>query len=92
MWTRTANQWSTPKTRSVNPTGVKLDLGPPLDSVEETRRGLQNLLDGRTERTDLAGISSVDTALAFHLSSMRDMTKVHLPLRGEDLLFDVPIT
>jgi len=92
MWTRPIDQWSTPKTRSVNPTSVELDLGPPLDSVEETRRGLQDLLNGRTERTDLSGISSVDTALAFHLSGMRGMSRVELPLRGEDLSFDVPIT
>lgn len=92
IWTRPEDKRDELKTRFVAPVPVQRDIPGLGDVVDATRRCMENLLNGRKERTDLAGISSVDTVLAFHLSGMRGNGKVQLPLHDGDLSFDVPIT
>lgn len=89
---RPADQRQVAKTRFVMPEEVPFDAGPNLDLVEATRQCLDDLVGAH--RIDTAGgaVDAVDAVIAFHLSSARGGARVALPLAGDDLLFDVPIT
>lgn len=80
------------KTRSVAPERVDFDPGPALDIVDATRRCVENLVGPDPENTVSSGIASVDTVIGFHLSAARGGAAVALPLEGEDLAVDIPIT
>jgi predicted dehydrogenase len=80
------------KTRLVQPEPVGIDHGPALDIVQATRDCLLDLLGPFEHPTVGAGIESVDVVLGAHLSSQRGGARVALPLTGQDLALDVPIT
>jgi len=92
IYARPPEQRQVLKTRFVEPKRIAFDAGPPMDVVAATRECMRDLLDGPREDTVSAGIAAVDTVMAFHLSAQRDLAKVALPLRGEDLRFEVAIT
>lgn len=92
VWARPLSKRNEPSSRFVSPERVEFVTPDATEIVEATRRCLEDLLNGRTERTDLGGLSAVDTVLAFHLSNKRNLAKVPVPLSGEDLLLDIPIT
>lgn len=89
---RPADQRGVAKTRLVQPEPVALDHGPALDIVQATRDCLADLVGPFAQPTAAAGIESVDVVLAAHLSSARGGARVALPLAGQDLTLDVPIT
>ncbi|MBI5518593.1 MAG: Gfo/Idh/MocA family oxidoreductase [Desulfovibrio sp.] len=89
---RPADQRHVAKTRLVQPEPVALDHGPALDIVQATADCLADLLGPYAHPTTDAGIESVDVVLAAHLSSARGGARVALPLAGDDLKLDVPIT
>ena len=76
----------------MQPEPVALDHGPALDIVQATADCLADLLGPYAHPTTDAGIESVDVVLAAHLSSARGGARVALPLAGDDLKLDVPIT
>lgn len=92
IYSRPADQRHLPKTRFVEPELVAFDQGEPMDVVEATAACLRDLVGSHREKTADAGIAAVDTVMAFHLSSQRRLARVDLPLTGDDLDFDVPIT
>jgi predicted dehydrogenase len=94
---RPVDQRHVAKTRVVQPEGVPMDQGPALDIVQATRDCLLDLLGPHSfptvpHSTVQAGIESVDVVLGAHLSSQRGGARVALPLSGEALALDVPIT
>ena len=89
---RPAAQRGELKTRSIAPERFAFDPGPPLDLVDAARRCIEDLVGPHRENTVPSGIASVDTVIGFHLSSARGGAAVTLPLTGEDLAVDVPIT
>lgn len=91
-YARPADQRQTVKTRLVQPESLDIDHGPALDIVQATRDCLLDLVGPHRHPTAQAGIESVDVVLAAHLSSARGGARVALPLAGEDLKLDVPIT
>jgi len=80
------------KTRVVQPEAVPLDHGPALDIVQATADCLADLLGAHAQATAQAGIVSVDVVLGAHLSSQNGGARVALPLTGQGLKLDVPIT
>lgn len=80
------------KTRHVTPVQIPFDAGEPMDVVRATRACIEDLLGAHAEDTASAGIAAVDVVLAFHLSARAGMARVSLPLEGEALELDVPIT
>ena len=80
------------KTRFVTPEPVPFEVGEPIDIADATRACLEDLVGAHAENTASGGISAVDTVIGFHLSARRGGNRVMLPLSGEDLLYDVPIT
>lgn len=80
------------KTRLVQPEPVSIDHGPALDIVQATRDCLLDLLGPFEHPTAVAGIQSVDVVLGAHLSSQQGGARVALPLTGQGLALDVPIT
>jgi predicted dehydrogenase len=91
-YARPADQRQVVKTRFVPPEPVALDHGPALDIVQATRDCLLDLVGPFAHPTIRAGIESVDVVLGAHLSSQRGGVRVALPLSGEGLALDVPIT
>jgi predicted dehydrogenase len=89
---RPVDQRQVAKTRLVQPEPVAIDHGPALDIVQATRDCLLDLLGPFEHPTVSAGIESVDVVLGAHLSSQQGGARVALPLTGEELAFDVPIT
>ncbi|MDP3426205.1 MAG: Gfo/Idh/MocA family oxidoreductase [Humidesulfovibrio sp.] len=89
---RPADQRHVAKTRVVQPESVPIDQGPALDIVQATRDCLLDLVGPHSFPTVGAGIESVDVVLGAHLSSQRGGARVALPLCGEALALDVPIT
>lgn len=92
VFARPADQRLNPKTRFIQPERIAFDLGPALDVVSATRACIEDLVGAHREQTVTAGISAVDTVIAFHLSSTRGGEKIGLPLTGKDLEYDVPVT
>ncbi|OGR35231.1 MAG: hypothetical protein A2051_03860 [Desulfovibrionales bacterium GWA2_65_9] len=89
---RPVGQRQVVKTRLVQPEPVAIDHGPALDIVQATRDCLLDLLGPFAHSTVRAGIESVDVVLGAHLSSQQGGVRVALPLTGQGLLLDVPIT
>lgn len=89
---RPLDQRNVVKTRLVQPEPVAMDHGPALDIVQATRDCLLDLLGPFEHPTVSAGIESVDVVLGAHLSSQQGGARVALPLTGEELALDVPIT
>lgn len=92
VFARPMSQRGELKTRSVAPERLAFDAGPPLDLVDAARRCIEDLLGPHRENTVPHGIAAVDTAIGFHLSSARGGAAVTLPLAGDDVAVDVPIT
>lgn len=92
IYARPAAQRDVVKTRFVMPERVPFDAGDAMDVVRATRVCLDDLVGPHREDTAGGGIAAVDAVIGFHLSSQRDGAKVTLPLVGDDLRFDVPIT
>lgn len=92
IFARPRKDWDVINTRFVKPELVDFDPGPAPDIVEATKMCLLDLVGDHREDTVRSGIDATDVVMAFHLSSQRDWGKVDLPLKGEDLLFDIPIT
>lgn len=92
VFARPALQREALKTRFVAPERVPFEAGAALDVVSATRACLEDLVGEHQEDTVGGGICSVDMVMAFHISSARGGSRVALPLAGEDLRFDVPIT
>ena len=80
------------KTRFVMPERVPFEAGEAMDVVHATRVCIEDLVGPHREDTASGGIDAVDAVIGFHLSSRRDGARVALPLAGEDLECDVPIT
>ncbi len=80
------------RTRVVQPAPVGMDHGPALDIVQATRDCLADLLGPFAQPTVQAGVESVDVVLGAHASSRLGGARVALPLCGQDLALDVPIT
>jgi predicted dehydrogenase len=80
------------KTRFVPPEQVKFDVGEPLDAVLMTKGCLEDLVGDGREDTVSGGIAATDTVMAFHISNERNWQKIDLLLKGDDLLYYVPIT
>ena len=94
---RPMDQRHVAKTRLVQPESVPMDQGPALDIVQATRDCLLDLVGAYAfptipHSTVQAGIESVDVVLGAHLSSQWGGARVALPLTGEALSLDVPIT
>ncbi|GJQ56095.1 MAG: hypothetical protein HKUEN07_26640 [Rhodocyclaceae bacterium] len=89
---RPAAQRGALKTRFILPERVPFEAGEAMDVVRATRACLDDLLGPHREDTAGGGIDAVDAVIGFHLSSRRGGARVALPLSGEDLEFDVPIT
>jgi len=89
---RPADQRQVVKTRLVQPEPVVIDHGPALDIVQATRDCLLDLVGPFAQPTAGAGVESVDVVLGAHLSSRLGGARVALPLTGEGLALDVPIT
>jgi hypothetical protein len=89
---RPADQRQVVKTRLVQPAPVGIDHGPALDIVQATRDCLLDLVGPFAQPTAGAGVESVDVVLGAHLSSRLGGARVALPLTGEGLALDVPIT
>lgn len=92
IYARPKDQWDELKTRFVEPKLLDYDPGPQMDLVDAASVCLHDLVGDHAIETAAAGVESVDTVMAFHLSSQRDGQRVYLPLVGGDLEFDVPIT
>lgn len=92
IFARAQVERSAPKTRFVRPERVDFDPGDPPDSVGMFRACLEDLVGAHREDTVTPGIAAVDTVMAFHISARRNWARVELPLTGEDLSLDVPIT
>lgn len=80
------------KTRFVMPEHLSFETGEAMDVVRATRDCLVDLVGLHHEDTANGGIDAVDVVIGFHLSSRRGGARVALPLAGDDLEFDVPIT
>jgi predicted dehydrogenase len=89
---RPQDQRATAKTRLVQPEALTLDHGPALDIVQATRDCLLDLVGPNAHPTIQAGIQSMDVVLGAHLSAQRGGARVALPLCGDDLKLDIPIT
>jgi len=89
---RPIDQRQVVKTRFIQPVPVAVDHGPALDIVQATRDCILDLVGPLAHPTVAAGIESVDVVLGAHLSSQRGGVRVALPLTGEALHLDVPIT
>lgn len=92
IFARPDNERHSLKTRFVKPETVPFELGEAMDVVAATRACLADLTNTHREDTVTPGIAAVDTVMAFHLSSQRHWAKVDLPLTGNDLKLDIPIT
>ena len=92
VFARPAAQRGALKTRFVLPERVPFEAGAAMDVVRATRACLDDLVGAHRENTVAGGIDAVDTVIGFHLSSRRGGARVALPLVGDDLDFDVPIT
>ena len=92
IYARLPAQRSMLKTRFVEPQRVCFEAGPAMDIVEATSACIEDLMGSQREDTVSGGIAAVDTVMAFHLSSRQGLAKVNLPLSGDALAFDVPIT
>lgn len=92
VFARAAHQRAAPKDRLVRPERVEFELGDPVDVVTATRACLEDLIGAHREDTVTPAIATVDTVMAFHLSARRHWARVELPLTGDDLKLDVPIT
>jgi predicted dehydrogenase len=92
VFARAQDQRGVPKTRFVQPGRMDFDPGDPPDVVDMTRACLEDLVGAHREDTAAPGIAAVDTVMAFHLSARRNWARIELPLTGEDLSLDVPIT
>ena len=92
VFARPAAQRDVVKTRFVMPERVPFEAGDAMDVVLATRNCLDDLLGQHREDTVRGGIDAVDVVIGFHLSSRCGGARVALPLAGDDLEFDVPIT
>ena len=92
VFARPIDQRNLPRTRFVMPERVPFDAGEAMDVVRATRVCIEDLVGPHREDTAAGGIDAVDAVIGFHLSSQRGGERVALPLAGDDLEFDVPIT
>jgi predicted dehydrogenase len=92
IYNRPTGEREVPRTRFVYPDKIDFPIEEPIDVVKASLASLYNLTAENPEDTVSGGISAVDVVIGFHLSSLRDWGKIKLPLSGEDLLYDVPIT
>lgn len=92
VFARPADKRNILKTRFVQPERVEFELGDPPDVVAATRACLEDLTGAHRENTVTAGIAAVDTVIAFHLSAQCNWARVELPLTGDNLKLDVPMT
>jgi predicted dehydrogenase len=92
VYARTGAGRAAPRTRFVAPERVPFDAGAGLDVVDATRACIEDLLGRHAVETVQPGIDAVDVVMAFHLSARAGLARVSLPLEGEALDLDVPIT
>jgi len=92
IFARPLEQQLTPKTRFVMPERIAFDSGETPDVVLACKVCIEDLLSTRREDTVTGGIAAVDTVMAFHLSAQRNWQRITLPLTGDALNFDIPIT
>jgi len=81
-----------PKSRYVEPEQYEFKQEEPVDIIEAAKTCLRDLVGDHKEDTANPGIVAVDTVTALHLSSISNNSKVSLPLSGDDLKYDVPMT
>ena len=92
IFVRPKDQRDTLKTRFVPREETAFDLGASPDIVAAAKLALEDLVGDHKEDTVSAGIQAVDTVMALHLSAKENWKRIDLPLCGDQLMFDVPIT
>lgn len=92
IFVRPKSQRTQLKTRFVQREAVVFDAGASPDIVLAAQLALEDLLGDYKEDTVSAGIQAVDTVMAIHLSAQENWKRINLPLSGDHLNFDVPIT
>ena len=92
IYARPKEAWDEPSNRYFKPELVLPAIEPaPFEVVDSSLRCLQDLLAGGD--TVIGGLDAVDVVMGIHLSAKKGgWIKIPLPLTGNDLHLDIPIT
>ncbi|TIH12001.1 gfo/Idh/MocA family oxidoreductase [Marinifilum sp. JC120] len=94
IFARPKDHWDTIPTRYVELKEVLPGLKPTsFDIIDSTRKGLEDLVSEDMQDTCTGAVNAVDIVMGIHLSAKSGQwEKVSLPLSGNDLNFEIPIT